>query len=73
MKTERSHKSYYRGYMIWKFDGYFDVHAVGDDGSCPLAELFATREDAKAWIDDQKWFDALENTNIIIIERSNHE
>lgn len=64
MTTERSHKSYYCGYMIWRFDDYFDVHPVGDDGGCPLAELFATRDDAKAWIDEQKWFTALDEGNI---------
>jgi hypothetical protein len=66
MATERSHKSYYRGYMIWKFDGYFDVHPVGDDGGNPLAEQFETREDAKTWIDEQKWFDALGNGTLNI-------
>ena len=52
--------------MIWKFDDYFDVHPVGDDGGNPLAEMFATREDAKAWIDDQKWFDALDTGTLNI-------
>lgn len=39
---------HWRGYTIWSFDGYFDVHIKGDPQ--PIGELFATADEARDFI-----------------------
>lgn len=41
----------YRGYIIWSFDGYFDVQT--DMDSDPLG-TFSTVEEARAFINEQR-------------------
>ncbi len=47
----------YHGFWIWPIDGYYDVH-YDEDGRCGddvAAEMFHTRDDAKAWIDAERY------------------
>lgn len=41
----------YRGYLIWKFDGYWDVHRRKNDPQ-PLIEGLCSAKEARAFIDE---------------------
>lgn len=44
----------YRGFRIWKFDGYYDVHPSGSKSHQPIAEGFATAKEAREFIDRER-------------------
>jgi len=51
--------THYKGYYIWPYDGYFDVHE--NEHECgALVELLPTRAAAKAAIDELVKFERLE-------------
>ena len=52
------HRWKYKGFIIWCFDGYYDVHEHPD--AQPLAEGIATAHDARRFIDQQRRWNALE-------------
>jgi hypothetical protein len=63
-----SHRYSYKGYIIWKFDGYYDVHETVDGH--PVAEGLSTATEAKAFINDARWFRAFETGSIKMRVRS---
>jgi hypothetical protein len=42
----------YRGFIIWCFDGYYDVHAHSD--AHPIAEGLSTPDEARAVINEER-------------------
>lgn len=53
----------YRGYRIWKFDGYWDVHDKRDPDAV-IAEVLNSAKEARQfideWIRDERFEQALE-------------
>jgi hypothetical protein len=66
MKTNPAHHDgqrwNYRGFIIWCFDGYYDVHEEVD--AHPLAEGLSTPEEARAVINDARWFKAFSGGSV---------
>lgn len=54
---------FYRGYRIWKFDGYWDVHDKRDPDTV-IAEVLNSAKEARQfideWIRDERFEQALE-------------
>lgn len=65
MQREGDYWYFYRGYRIWKFDGYYDVHDGRKDCNLqPIAEGLHTAKEAREfideWIKDERFERALE-------------
>lgn len=52
------HRWKYKGFTIWCFDGYYDIHEHPD--AHPLAEGIATAREARQLIDERRRWNALE-------------
>ena len=65
MKTTHDGQRWtYKGFIIWFFDGYYDVH--DDPDAHPLAEGLNTQEEARAFIDNERWFQSFSQGKISI-------
>lgn len=61
--------TYKRNWVIWKFDGYYDVHYApnpNDVSLYPEAEGFYTVAEAKQWITEAIWIESLMNMKVKI-------
>ena len=51
----------YKGFYIWPFDGYFDIHESADDCNA-VSELHPTLADAKRQIDEWRKWEGMERS-----------
>jgi hypothetical protein len=54
----------YRGFIIWCFDGAYDIHETVDGH--PIAEGIPTAQEARAIINEERWYKAFTTGNIRI-------
>lgn len=61
------HRWNYRGFIIWCFDGYYDVHDHPDGH--PIAEGLSTADDARKFINNERQWRAFENATLRLTVR----